>query len=213
MTRAIIIDTETTGLDDPIPVEVAWAGLNDDSESVQRYQPGKAISYGAMATHHITDADVASAPPFSSFRLPPQVSHLIGHNIDFDWKALGEPPIKRICTLALARDHWPDLDAHSLGALIYKIRGAEARALLRDAHSALQDVRLCRIVLEAITGQPSATLDPERLWQRSERARLPRLMPFGKHRGQPIREIPADYRRWLLNQADLDPYLRQALTA
>jgi len=36
-------------------------------------------------------------------------------------------------------------------------------------------------------------------------------MPFGKHKGLPIREVPADYRRWLLGQSDVDPYLRRAL--
>ena len=213
MTPAIIIDTETTGLDDPIPVEIAWAGLNDDSESVQRYNPGKPISLGAMATHHITDDDVATSPPFQSFRFPAQVTHIIGHNVDFDWRALGEPPVKRICTLALARAKWPTLDSHSLGALIYKIRGAAARPLLRDAHSALQDVRLCRLVLEAIVGQPAASLDPEKLWQQSEQARVPRFLTFGKHKGLAISEVPADYKRWLLKQPDIDPYLRRALSA
>lgn len=213
MTRAIIIDTETTGLDEPIPVEIAWIGLDDDSESIQRYNPGKPISLGAMATHHITDADVVESPSFTTFRFPAQVTHIIGHNIDFDWKALGEPPVKRICTLALARAKWPTLDAHSLGALIYKIRGAEARVLLRDAHSALQDVRLCRMVLEAVTGKPAASLDPETLWQQSEQARVPRVLTFGKHKGLPISQVPADYKRWLLNQPDIDPYLRRALSA
>jgi exodeoxyribonuclease X len=36
-------------------------------------------------------------------------------------------------------------------------------------------------------------------------------MPFGKHRGVAMAEVPADYKRWLRGQPDVDPYLRQAL--
>jgi exodeoxyribonuclease X len=38
-------------------------------------------------------------------------------------------------------------------------------------------------------------------------------MPFGKHKGMPIAEVPKDYVRWLLNQPDIDPFLRRALQA
>ncbi len=39
-------------------------------------------------------------------------------------------------------------------------------------------------------------------------------MPFGKHRGVPIKDLPKDYVRWALgNLADLDEYLRRALEA
>jgi exodeoxyribonuclease X len=36
-------------------------------------------------------------------------------------------------------------------------------------------------------------------------------MPYGKHKGTPIKDIPADYIGWLLKQSDLDPYPRKAL--
>jgi exodeoxyribonuclease X len=36
-------------------------------------------------------------------------------------------------------------------------------------------------------------------------------MPFGKHKGEEITRIPADYRKWLLKQENVDPYLRKAL--
>jgi exodeoxyribonuclease X len=36
-------------------------------------------------------------------------------------------------------------------------------------------------------------------------------MPFGKHKGEPISEMPVDYRQWLLRQPNVDPYLAQAL--
>jgi exodeoxyribonuclease X len=53
----------------------------------------------------------------------------------------------------------------------------------------------------------------EALWEASENARLPTHMTFGKHKGLPLSEVPKDYVRWLLDQANVDPYLRQAFTA
>ncbi len=45
----------------------------------------------------------------------------------------------------------------------------------------------------------------------SEDARMPTVMSFGKHKGELIKDIPRDYKRWLLNQPDVDPYLAIAL--
>lgn len=66
--RAIVFDTETTGLDDPGLVQSAWVEVDHMGDLAhpicgQLWNPGKPISYGAMATHHIVDADVADAPP------------------------------------------------------------------------------------------------------------------------------------------------------
>ncbi|MNN74026.1 hypothetical protein D3C81_1901880 [compost metagenome] len=47
----------------------------------------------------------------------------------------------------------------------------------------------------------------------SEEARIPTVIRFGKHAGSKIADIPADYKKWLLGQADVDPYLRKALLA
>ena len=37
------------------------------------------------------------------------------------------------------------------------------------------------------------------------------IMPFGKHAGTPIHEIPRGYLRWALANLDLSPELRQAM--
>ena len=51
----------------------------------------------------------------------------------------------------------------------------------------------------------------EDLWDQSELARVSSVMPFGKHKGLPLSEVPSDYKRWLLGKGDIDPYLRTAL--
>lgn len=213
--NAIILDTETTDAEAPEIVEAAWieldiAGYAGASFSA-RYRPSKRISLGALATHHILDEELQECPPSSEFRLPASVEYLIGHNVDFDWLAVGKPPVKRICTLALSRSLWPEADSHSLGAMLYLLDRYNARTLLKNAHSALADVeathRLLLFVLEKL-GRPDSW---EEVWKASEAARIPSVMPFGKHKGMAIKDVPADYKRWLLGQADVDPYLRKAL--
>ncbi len=53
----------------------------------------------------------------------------------------------------------------------------------------------------------------EALYLASEDARLPTVMPYGKHKGVPIAQVPMDYRAWLLKQPDVDEYLIAALAA
>ena len=218
-----IIDTETTGITDPEPIQVAWIRLDSLGLEVGRFEslycPSKPISFGAMATHHILDSDLRDSEPSSSFRLPEDCHFLIGHNIDFDWQVLGKPDVKRICTLALSRALYPHLDSHSLGALSYFLSFpdfcGEMRERLKGAHDALSDALLTLGLLRNIifASGISYPLDFNELWEKSEEARIPTVMPFGKHKGVPLKEVPSDYKRWLRGQPDVDPYLLKALEA
>ncbi len=227
MPKILIIDTETTGFAEPVePIEVAWVQLDAGpmasdldlsldltGKFVQRYQPSQPISFGAMATHHITEDDLVGCPPSTDFALPEETAFLIGHNIDFDWNVIGKPDVPRICTLALSRRLWPDEMGHSLGAMMYRLldEKKEARDLLKDAHSAYQDVLLTRLLLKHILQKMPKVRTWERLWEASERARIPVTMPFGKHKGTAIADLPADYCDWLLKQTDMDPYVLMAV--
>ena len=217
-----ILDTETTGIVDPVPVSVAWVKIDSVLSVVEhfesRYRPGKPISFGAMATHHIIESDLVDCEPFSKFQLPDDCHFLIGHNVDFDWTAIGKPDVKRICTLALARSLWTDLDSHTLVALLYALSDPDDHTDVRDhvgdAHDALTDAYLTLELLGHIIRKlvgVTYPLDYNELWEVSERSRIPKVMAFGKHKGTPITQIPSDYKRWLLNQPDVDPYLVQAL--
>lgn len=215
MTNAIIFDTETTGINDPQLIEAAYIRPDSFANGIKesfckRYKPSKAISLGAMATHHIMDEDLEGCEASESFLLPDGVEYLIGHNIDFDWKVIGQPPIKRICTLALCRHLIPEADSHSLGAMIYYFNRGGAREMVKGAHSAEADVMMCLFILHAIINLTNAD-SWEYLWQLSEKARIPTVMPYGKHKGEPIASVPSDYKQWLLRQTDVDPYLVKAL--
>lgn len=224
--QAIILDTETHNLNG-LPIEIAYAPIqiNDGKLSLDRelifdqlYSIGdEKISYASMAVHHILESDLIDQPNFSTFQLPQDTRYIIGHNIDYDIRAIQQcgvdtSQIKAICTLALARLVWPNAEAHNISALIYMIsKGSEkAREMLKGAHRADADIILTANILMHIIYQLKIQTIEE-LYEASEDARIPRSLNFGKHRGTAIVDLPADYIQWLLRQEDLDPYLRKAL--
>lgn len=220
--KAVILDTETTGIDEPGLLEAAYLSFDSPRHAAQnkaaggfssRFNPGKPIQFGAMATHHILPEDIEHEPAPDVFTLPDDCEYIVGHNCDFDWKVIGEPKVKRICTLAFCRKLWPDCDSHSLGAMLYRLEGSAARDGLRNAHSAMADVVVCRVILGHILDEIGSPDTWEDVWRECEKARIPECMPFGKHKGQRIADVPADYIQWLRRQPDIDPYLMKALKA
>lgn len=212
----IVFDLETTDAsDDAGIVQAAWIevsnqmGRKGDVWS-QYYDPGKPISYGAMATHHIVPSDLIGMPSDIEFALPDGLEYLVGHNVDFDWRVAGKPSVRRICTLALARKVWPEIDSHALGAVAYFLLGEDAREIVRHAHGADIDVELCLLVAKELFHATGAR-DVDDFWRMSEEARVPDVMPFGKHKGILISQVPRDYKDWLLRQDDVDPYLVEAI--
>ena len=223
--QAIILDTETHTLNGQ-PIEIAYAPVEVFEHKIsldksrlfdQLYSCDEAISYAAMAVHHILESDIQDQPHYSTFRLPNETIYMIGHNIDYDIRAIQKcgvdtSHIKAICTLALARRVWPEAEAHNISALIYMItKGSEkAREMIRKAHRADMDIILTANILMHIVHQLKIN-SIEELYAASEDARIPRTLNFGKHRGTTISALPADYVQWLLRQDELDPYLLKAL--
>lgn len=218
MIPAIILDSETTDLKDLEPIEVAYAPILDlsdldllrlDHHFHSYFKPSKPISLGAMAIHHIMDEDLVNAPDFSAFKFP-KAEYMIGHNVDFDWKAIGKPDVKRICTLHLSRKFYPELDSHSLSAMTYFLFRDTARGRLMNAHTAVVDVDLCGSLLRHMIKKLKCNSFDE-LYQESENARIPTIMPFGKHKGEMLDDVPPKYLDWVLKQDNVDPYLIKAI--
>jgi exodeoxyribonuclease X len=218
-TVAIVLDTETTGFNEPDVVEVAYLPVVLEpgelrvrgSHYYQRFKPSKPIEVAAMATHHIIAADLEECRPSSAWEFPAGVQYVIGHNIDFDCVAARVPAtVKRICTLALARDLLPDA-AHKQTALLYHyLPHDDARRIAREAHNALADVKMCALILNCMLPELGRPATFEALWERSEEARLPKVMTFGKHKGVPVNKVPMDYRFWYARQDNPDPWLLKA---
>lgn len=224
--QAIILDTETHTLNG-FPIEIAYAPIQIEQGKLsldrnqifdQLYSIGdEKISYAAMAVHHILESDLVDQPNFGTFTLPSDTIYIIGHNIDYDIRAIQQcgvdtSHIKAICTLALARLVWPNAEAHNISALIYMISkgSSKAKEMLKGAHRADADIILTANILMHIIHQLNIQTIEE-LYEVSEDARIPRVINFGKHRGTAIVDLPSDYVSWLLRQEDLDPYLKKAL--
>lgn len=219
-----LIDTETTGFKDPQVIQLAWMRLRFDEGYIVEdgtfnrfYRPSKEIELGALATHHISLQDLVDCDSSDTAKLPADAEYIIGHNVDFDWKALGQPQVKRICTEALARALWPNLDSHKLGACLYHVNPEDAKALLKNAHDAEADCCACLSLLFSITDRLEACGTPAQtayqLWLISEEARIPKIMSFGKYKGEPISSVPTAYMNWYRRQDDPDPYLLKAFDA
>ena len=203
----LIIDTETTTADETAEIiEAAWINLEDDSEYCERFHPAGPISFGAMAVHHIMLHCLSFCRNSAEFTLP-ACEFVIGHNVDFDWRVMGSPDVKRICTLALCRYLWPETDSHKQGAMMYFLFGADAQEIVKSAHNALEDVRMCQMILHACVGelvQRGVCCDTmQDIWHASEIAREPTVMAFGKHKGMAIKDVPAGATRSVRTRVQL----------
>ncbi len=212
--RPIYYDTETTGTrpeKDRI-VEIAAYDPVNGKEFELLVNPGISIPEEATAIHGITNEMVAGSPSFA------EVGHsflefcsgncvLIAHNNDsFDRHFLNHeskrhgltfPDWPMIDSLKWARKYRADLPRHSLQFLrqIYGI--AE-----NNAHRALDDV----IVLHQLFSIMIDDLPLEKVLELLSKGgeTLPEVMPFGKHQGKPLSEVPPDYVLWLKEQGALN---------
>ena len=119
--KAFIFDTESTSYEkDRGLIEVGYMEVTQlfpfkvGPSVVQRFNPRKPSTLGALATHHIADHELSDCPTPDQFVFPENMVYLIAHNSQFDFETLGSPQgIKQICTLALAREAWPTLDSQN----------------------------------------------------------------------------------------------------
>jgi len=184
--------------------------------------PDRAISFGSMSVTHITLDDVGACDSHKIVvpdTLPKGDAYIIGHNVDFDIQVAANAGVdvsqyKAICTLALARELMPEVDSHSLGALIYCLFPNDARRYLKNAHSAGWDVTFTYWLLKHLVELAGVT-DMESLYQASEKARIPTIMPIGKFKGERIVDMVKDPSRrgflgWVINTIKDKPYLVKA---
>lgn len=212
VTNAVILDVETNGRDPVEVIELAWYPMTGSEFHFDRvwihsqfYCPKLPSTFKAKSVHGLIDSDLAGMPP-SEVATAPQCEYMIGHNVDYDWKALGSPPCKRICTLALSRLIWPDDEGHSLGAMLYRILGdLEGKAWSDRLHSAIDDVEATHLLLSQIINHfPVDQRSLQFLWQVTEVARVPIVFAFGKFKGMRFRDADSGYFMWYMRQEDTD---------
>ena len=210
--RAIYYDTETTGIrpDKDRIIEIAAYDPTLDRTFDQLINPGCPIPKEASAIHNITDVMVENAPSFAE--VAEQFAHfcegdvvLIAHNNDaFDLPFIKSefarhqvpfPTFPTIDSLKFSRKYRPDLPRHSLQHL-REYHGIEAN----NAHRALDDV----IILHQVFSLMIDDLSMETILELMAEKQILRHMPFGKHRGTPLKEVPPSYVRWLNENGALE---------
>ena len=177
MSRLVVLDTETTGLDPALGhriIEIACVEMVNrrltDHNFFKRIDPERDIDKGATDVHGITLADLQHEPKFADiaeeFLRFVAGAELVIHNAPFDVGFLNaelarikKPPITAICTitdtLAMAKDLHPG-KRNSLDALCDRYRVDNSA---RTLHGALLDAQLLSDVYIAMTrGQDSLAI-------------------------------------------------------
>jgi DNA polymerase-3 subunit epsilon len=169
MTRAVLFDTETTGLDPATGdrvLEVAALELINDLPTGQSFHalidPERDIPEEVTRIHGFRSSDVAGKPKFAEIagKLVEFLgdAKLIAHNAPFDFgflnaefARLGQPPLlveRMIDTLVLAKTRFPGMP-NSLDALCRRFAIDLSQ---RTTHNALLDCRLLAEVYVELTG-------------------------------------------------------------
>lgn len=206
----IYLDTETTGsgANDRL-CQIAFK--TDTGATVdEMFNPNMPISVEAMSIHHITNEMVADLPIFKGSNAFKQLqvlftsddSILVAHNAKFDVSMLNREnlfPKKVICTYRLSRylDKDGVIPQYNLQYLRYYLK----LDIDATAHTAIGDVLVTESLFQSIYARfKGQTLGDDPVSEMIKISRLPVLvprMPFGKHKGMKMAEVPTDYLRWL----------------
>ena len=210
--RPIYYDTETTGVKagkDRI-IEIAAFDPERDKTFCSFVNPQCCIPAEVTHITHIDDSMVQNAPIFRDvaqnfidFCSGDVI--LIAHNNDafdklfleaeFGWANIPMPQWKFLDSLKWSRKYRSDLPRHSL-QFLREAYGIEAN----QAHRALDDV----IVLHQIFSRMIDDLQLHTVLELVSQTPAVARMPFGKHAGKLLHEVPKDYVRWLAENGALD---------
>lgn len=180
MTRQVVLDTETTGLDPASGhriIEIACVEMVNrrltQNNFIKRVHPEREIDPGAIAVHGITLQDLEHEPKFAEiadqFLAYVNGAELIIHNAPFDvgflnaeLRRINKLPVTEICTitdtLAMARDLHPG-KRNNLDALCDRYQVDNSA---RTVHGAQLDAELLSDVYIAMTrGQDSLAIGLE----------------------------------------------------
>lgn len=216
-----VIDVETTGLDPAIDrvVEFGWAIVSGDGTVENRnstlVNPGRPIPANASRVHRIFDSDVADAPAFDeALAAFPEFWEedlpFVFHNAAFDSQFMRPSPrfaasTQILCTMRLAQNLIPQLGSYSLNHLRTQLGIVETA----PAHRAAADVATTCALLTHLIDRYLDAGHKDSLEGLTNLSKI-RRMPFGKHKGQLLTDVPRDYMDWLLGR-DIDDELRDAL--
>jgi len=220
--RILVADTETSGLSKQDGIcQLAFTEINPQLEVIASWNslidPECSISPSASGIHGITDDMVADAPTMAeAMELlvqqfgPFNDVMICGHSVAFDARFLKPywDITAQLCTLKVARRVVPDSPDHKLQTLKFFLGLGNS---IEGAHSADADVADTLALLKYLIDRSGLDLFDMMGWHlRPEKVEV---MPWGKHKGVALADLPASYRQWLLSLPDIDDSLRWSLTS
>jgi exodeoxyribonuclease X len=217
-----VLDTETTGIDPATCAVVEVAIVSPEGMALyrSRVNPGVPIPPEASAVHHITDAHVADAPRLSE--IAETVKSIVGsglivaHNAPFDSAFMAPIGLTNewVDSLRFARHLWPHAPGHGNQVLRYW-RKLTVDTYGEAPHSALADAAVTAAIFRDEIDDYLRRFQTETWEQVSGYIASPlviRTMPFGKHKGVELKDLPRDYVQWMAgNLRDLDLDLKASL--
>jgi exodeoxyribonuclease X len=165
---------------------------------------------------------------------------MIGHNIMFDWQMVTKPDVKLICSKELAIKYLTKQSGagtkgvNTLTGLIERYYPEEAKELIANAHSALQDCKLTYLILlkvlevapeldsfdklAAQCSQPTTSKTDSKLPYLIEQDSYTKqhLLKFGKYKGESLEVlaiVDRNYLTWIVEKStmpqDLKDFIKQ----
>lgn len=225
MSRAIVLDVETTGFsphDDRV-IELAIVDFETEQILFHSYfHPERPIPAKITEITGIDDAKVALAPRFRDLAgmiavlLQDDVVAIAGHNPHFDRGMLSGEFLRAqvtvswptlICTKRLWDAYEPKEHRHLQNAY----RRFVDPAGFDGAHGAMADTKACLAVLKSqiklfsLEGKPWAEYDPDQTkwWGPSNHVIYVDgilVLNFGKNKGEPCHSIERSFWKWVINK-------------
>jgi exodeoxyribonuclease X len=208
LTLIRVVDTETTGIDDPIEmVEIGWTDIRlfadgwaiESGPHSRLVRPTIPISFGAMATHHITEAEASGEISQEEAKaLIAGVDFYCAHNITYDARLLGSN-LPWLCTFKAARTAWPEMQSHSNGAIRYELGLCLDDERAVPSHRAGPDTWVTAHILLRLL----ETLSVEKIREITGNPVRMLRINFGEHFGKRFNEIPFSYLDWIVNKSNM----------
>jgi len=224
----IVLDTETTDLDYKI-AEVIELGyiLTIDGERVRvnsLYKPHDLITPEISSITNITQRMVNDCDYFeddfdtftSVIAAYSKDAFCVAHNAFYDSKVLSRYGFEHdpwICTLRIAKKLFSDDNTVSnfkLAYLRYRFGILDPAEHTIEAHRADSDALVTSHLLEYFVTlmEDNGTIDKdlpylEQIIEWLDKPIVFTQMPFGKHKGKKLTEVPLDYWKWALDKMDI----------
>jgi exodeoxyribonuclease X len=216
--RMIALDFETTGLNPGYrPLEIAWVEFDSNFNVVEQVtsliNPHIPIESGAQRTHGISAEMLVNEPSLDDFlkkthagKFADEHVLVVAHNASYD-VPMFHPYCKKItplCTMRLGQTLYADAKNHTLQTLSTLLN-----VDVEPTHRALDDALTSFYLMKNIATEHGMSIDE--MLTLIQSASLDSPMPFGKHKGTKLKDLPSDYVRWLTENLDPGGWIVEAL--